>query len=69
MGSNHDRDDIWLSEKSDRARLRAAQDARRNRKEITKALSQGQASRRDLLKWGLFTSAGSLRRSAGSIRS
>src|SRR6185437_1513787 len=60
MGSNHDRGDIWLSEKSDRSRLRAAQDARRNRKEITKALSQGQASRRDLVKWGLFTTAGIL---------
>jgi FtsP/CotA-like multicopper oxidase with cupredoxin domain len=60
MGSNHDRNDIWLSEKSDRARLRAAQDARRNRKEITKALSQGQVSRRDLVKWGLFTTGGIL---------
>jgi hypothetical protein len=60
MGSNHDRNDIWLSETSDRARLRAAQDARRNRKEITKALSQGQVSRRDLVKWGLFTTGGIL---------
>ena len=58
MGSNNDRDDIWLSEKSDRSRLRVAQEARRNRKEITKAFSQGQVSRRDLVKWGLFTSAG-----------
>src|SRR5215470_19475091 len=57
----HKRDDsIWLREDSDRRRIRDAENARRNRQEITKALSQGQVSRRDLVKWGLFTSAGIL---------
>src|SRR5215472_12205733 len=57
--SRKDRDDsIWLSEYSDKKRIRDAENARRNRAEITKALSHGQVSRRDLVKWGLFTSAG-----------
>ena len=58
MGRNHEHDGIWLSENSDRSRMRAAQDARRNRKEINKAFTHGQVSRRELVKWGLFTSAG-----------
>jgi FtsP/CotA-like multicopper oxidase with cupredoxin domain len=58
MGRIDNRHYVWLSEKSDRARLREAENARRNRKEITRALSHGQISRRDLVKWGLFTSAG-----------
>jgi len=53
-------DEFWLSEKSDRARLRAAENARKNRTEIVKALSQGKVSRRDLIRMGLFTSAGVL---------
>ena len=54
-----DRDDsIWLSEHSDKRRIRNAENARQNRAEITKALSHGQIRRRDLVKWGLFTSAG-----------
>src|SRR5215469_4422566 len=57
--SRKDRDDsIWLSEYSDKKRIRDAENARRNRAEITKALSHGQIRRRDLVKWGLFTSAG-----------
>jgi hypothetical protein len=57
--SRKDRDDsIWLSEHSDKRRIRDAENARQNRAEITKALSQGQIRRRDLVKWGLFTSAG-----------
>src|ERR1041385_8811514 len=57
--SRKDRDDsIWLSEHSDRRRIRDAENARQNRAEITKALSHGQIRRRDLVKWGLFTSAG-----------
>ena len=57
--SRKDRDDsIWLSEHSDKRRIRDAENARRNRAEITQALSHGQIRRRDLVKWGLFTSAG-----------
>src|SRR5215467_11016395 len=57
--SRKDRDDsIWLSEYSDKRRIRDAENARRNRAKITKALSHGQIRRRDLVKWGLFTSAG-----------
>ena len=57
--SRKDRDDsIWLSEHSDKRRIRDAENARRNRAEITKALSHGQIRRHDLVKWGLFTSAG-----------
>src|SRR5215468_2928853 len=55
---NHRQDGIWLSPDADPRRLRDAEDARKNRAEITKALSHGQVSRRDLVKWGLFTSAG-----------
>src|SRR5215467_14240946 len=57
--SRKNRDDsIWLSEYSDKRRIRDAENARQNRAEITKALSHGQIRRRDLVKWGLFTSAG-----------
>src|SRR6185437_14678882 len=57
--SRKDQDDsIWLSEHSDKRRIRDAENARQNRAEITKALSHGQIRRRDLVKWGLFTSAG-----------
>src|SRR5215475_13460341 len=57
--SRKDRDDsIWLSEHSDKRRIRDAENARQNRAEITRALSHGQIRRRDLVKWGLFTSAG-----------
>jgi len=59
MGRKNDgQDGIWLSPNADPRRLRDAENAHRNRAEITKALSQGQISRRDLVKWGLFTSAG-----------
>ena len=58
MGRKDDRQGFWLSENSDRRRIRDAENARRNRAEINKALSHGQVSRRDLVKWGLFTSAG-----------
>src|SRR5205085_6823852 len=56
--SDHRDDSFWLSEKSDPKRLRDAENARKNRAEITAALSHGQINRRDLVKWGLFTSAG-----------
>ena len=54
-----DRDDtFWLNEHSDKRRIRDAENARRERAEITKALSHGKVSRRDLVRWGLFTTAG-----------
>src|SRR5512135_256632 len=46
---------IYLPWNASKARIRAAENARRNRGEIVKAYSQGQVSRRDLFKWGLFT--------------
>jgi FtsP/CotA-like multicopper oxidase with cupredoxin domain len=51
---------IYLPAKASRARLKEAAEARENRREIVKALSWGQVSRRDLLKYGLFTGAGLL---------
>jgi FtsP/CotA-like multicopper oxidase with cupredoxin domain len=51
---------MWLPTKSSKFRLRQAENARRNRHEILKAWSQGQISRRDLLKWGFFTAGGVL---------
>ena len=47
----------WTASKT---RLREAENARKNRLEIVRALSHGQVSRRDLLKLGLFTTAGLL---------
>ncbi len=59
MGRKNDgQDGMWLGPNADPRRLRDAENARKNRAEITKALSHGQISRRDLVKWGLFTSAG-----------
>jgi len=43
-----------------RARLREAEIARRNRQEIVKAISTGQVSRRDLMRMGVFTTGGIL---------
>ncbi|HEU5413088.1 MAG TPA: multicopper oxidase domain-containing protein [Candidatus Angelobacter sp.] len=61
MGRNNEGNDwFWLNEKSDKRRLRDAENARKNRAEIVKELSQGRVTRRDLVKWGLFTSAGML---------
>src|SRR5437899_12004693 len=60
MGRRDDKEGFWLSENSDRRRIRDAENARRNRAEINQALSHGQVSRRDLVKWGLFTTAGIL---------
>jgi FtsP/CotA-like multicopper oxidase with cupredoxin domain len=53
-------DSFWLSEDSDKARLRDAENARRNRAEITAAFSHGKISRRDLVRWGLIGTAGML---------
>src|SRR5260370_20323825 len=61
MGRKNDgQDGIWLSPNADKRRLRDAENARKNREEITRAISHGQISRRDLVKWGLFTSAGTM---------
>jgi manganese oxidase len=51
---------IYLPKDASRARVKEAENARRNRAEIVKAYSQGKVSRRDLIKWGLITSAGAL---------
>src|SRR5499433_4246216 len=51
---------MYLSPKASPARQREAQKARDNRAEIVKALSQGQITRRDLYKWGIFTGLGAL---------
>jgi manganese oxidase len=57
---NDGQDGIWLTPNADRRRLRDAENARKNREEITRAISHGQISRRDLVRWGLFSSAGLL---------
>ncbi|TMG73335.1 MAG: copper oxidase, partial [Betaproteobacteria bacterium] len=51
---------MFLSNKASKLRIREAQNARRNRQEIIKALADGQITRRDLFKWGLFTAGGLL---------
>src|SRR5215510_15883615 len=51
---------MYLPLNASRARVREAENARRNRAEILQALSQGQLSRRDLVKLGLSTAAGTI---------
>ena len=51
---------MYLPWNASKARQREAQRARENRAEIIRELSWGRVSRRDLIKWGLFTSAGLL---------
>ncbi len=51
---------FFLPKKTSRARLREAENARRNRWEILKALADGQVTRRELIKWGIFTGFGAL---------
>src|SRR5262245_9693618 len=51
---------MYLPKDASRARIREAQKARDNRAEIVRALSHGEISRRELFKWGLFTSSGLL---------
>jgi manganese oxidase len=51
---------MYISSKASRIRQREAQRARDNRAEIVKARSIGQITRRDLMRWGLFTSSGLL---------
>lgn len=58
MKSNDD--GFFLSPHASRARIREAENARKNRAEILKAYSHGKVTRRDLMKWGLITSGGLL---------
>jgi manganese oxidase len=51
---------LYLPKDASRIRQREAQRARDNRAEVVKALSQGQITRRDLFKWGLFGASGAL---------
>src|SRR5437660_12892198 len=51
---------MYIPENASNARVREAEHARHNRSEILKALSHGQVSRRDLMRMGLMTAAGSL---------
>ena len=51
---------FFLNRNQTKRRLQEAENARRNRLEIVKALSHGQIARRDLFKWGLFTAVGGL---------
>jgi FtsP/CotA-like multicopper oxidase with cupredoxin domain len=51
---------IYLPWNASLSRVRAAENARRNRAEIVSAYSQGKVTRRELMKWGLFTAAGAL---------
>src|SRR5262245_17322124 len=51
---------MYISPKASRIRQREAQRARDNRAEIHRALSNGQVTRRDLIRWGIFTTAGTL---------
>ena len=48
---------FFLSSK-EKARLKEAENARKNRTEIIQAVSQGQITRRELVKWGLITAGG-----------
>src|ERR1041385_3556547 len=57
---SHNDEGFFLSEKSSKARLREAENARKNRAEIVKAYSQGKVPPRDLVKWGLITAGGAL---------
>ncbi|HET9595362.1 MAG TPA: hypothetical protein VFP65_07265, partial [Anaeromyxobacteraceae bacterium] len=51
---------MYLKPDASKNRLREAEKARKNRAEIVEALSHGQVSRRELIKWGLFTAAGAM---------
>ena len=51
---------FFLPENASKARIREAENARKNRQEIMKAISDGKITRRDTLKLGLFTAGGLL---------
>ena len=56
---------MYLSKDASRIRQREAQNARNNRTEIVKALNNGQITKRDLFRWGIFTTAGVLAQKNG----
>ena len=51
---------FYLPRNASKARIKDAENARKNRQEILAAYSRGQVTRRELVKWGLITSAGAL---------
>jgi FtsP/CotA-like multicopper oxidase with cupredoxin domain len=51
---------IYLPRNASKARIREAERARKNRAEIVRELSWDRVSRRDLIRWGLFTGTGLL---------
>jgi FtsP/CotA-like multicopper oxidase with cupredoxin domain len=51
---------MFFTTASSKTRLKAAERAQAERLEIVKALSQGKISRRELIKWGIFSAAGVL---------
>lgn len=51
---------MYLDRLASARRRKEAENARRNRQEIVKALSMGQITRRDLFRWGILTSTGLL---------
>jgi manganese oxidase len=51
---------MYLKPKASATLVREAEKARNNRLEIIKAFSHGHVSRRELVKWGLFTAGGAL---------
>src|SRR5690242_20108048 len=51
---------MYLKYNAPKSRLRDAEDARKNRAEIVKAISTGQITRRQLMKMGIFSGAGLL---------
>ena len=51
---------MYLPIDASKARVREAEHARNNRLAIVKALADGEISRRDLFKWGLFTTTGAI---------
>ncbi|MDH4558314.1 hypothetical protein E8F11_24600 [Pseudomonas sp. BN417] len=51
---------MFLPRDVSKARLREAENARRNFAELATAITRGEVSRRDFIKWGLATSGGLL---------
>ena len=51
---------MYIHEQESRRRQKEAESARENRAEIVRALSHGQVTRRELVRWGGFTAAGLL---------
>ena len=51
---------MYFLRNASKARIKEAEQARQNRRDIVKALSHGQISKRDLIKWGILTTAGTM---------